>query len=95
MNKLSVYWNTVKHLKPEQIVCRITRKLKLNCSLGITANTEAVCTSFVLLPWLDFDSCFLNRFPVEELLQDRITLLHETEEFSWDSVWHFKNRSPL
>ena len=95
MGKLSLYWHTVKSLKPEQIIYRVTKKLKMDCTLGLKTNIGTDFGPISLLPQLDFDTAFLSRFPVEALMQDRIILLHETETFHWNTPWHFKNRSAL
>lgn len=95
MGKLSLYWHTVKHLKPEQIIYRITKKVKMPCTLGVKGNVGTGCGLISLLPQLDFDPVFLKRFPVEELMRDSVTLLHETEVFHWNTLWRFDNRSAL
>ncbi len=95
MGKLSLCWHTVKYLRPEQIVFRITKKMNINCSLGVRGHIGEERGKASLLPQLDFDPVFLKRFPVEELMQNRVTLLHETEEFSWNSPWRFERRSDL
>lgn len=95
MGTLSLYWHTVKYLRPEQIIFRITKKLKMSCGLGVCAHIEDGGGVVSLLPQLDFDPVFLKRFPVEELMQDHVTLLHETEKFHWTEIWQFDNRSAL
>lgn len=95
MGTLSNYWHTVKYLKPEQIIHRITGKLGMDCSLGVKVSTDTPGGPIALLPQLDFDPIFLRRFPLEKLMHNRITLLHESEEFDWDSTWKFENRTPL
>ena len=95
MGKLSNYWHTVKHLKPEQIIYRVTGKLGMDCSLGAKASTDTPGGPIALLPRLDFDPVFLDRFPAEELMLNRVSLLHESEDFDWSSPWKFDNRTPL
>ena len=95
MGKLSLYFHTVKYLKPEQIIYRVTNKLGMACSLGVKVSANAPGGPIALLPQLDFDPVFLSRFPLEELMQDRISLLHESEDFDWNSPWKFENRTPL
>ena len=95
MGKLSLYWHTAKHLKSEQVIYRVTDRLGLECSLGVKPCMDAHDGPIALLPQLDFDPSFLSRFPVAELMDDRITLLHESEDFLWDSRWKFDHRTPL
>ena len=95
MGKLSNYWHTVKHLKPEQVIYRVTGKLGMDCSLGVKASTDTPGGPIALLPRLDFNPVFLDRFPAEELMLNRVSLLHESEDFDWSSPWKFDNRTPL
>lgn len=95
MGKLSLYWHTLKHLRPEQIIWRIAKKMKMNCTIGVKADAGTTHDTVCLLPQLDFDTIFLDRFPVEALLKDRVTLLNETEVFHWNTPWRFDNRSAL
>lgn len=95
MGKLSLYWNTVKYLKPGQIWFRARKMLKIKCTLGVSASGSKEHGEPVTIPQLDFDAAFLRRFPVKDLMEDRIVLLHEAEKFDWNTPWRFDNRSAL
>ena len=53
------------------------------------------CIPLCALEELDYDPVFLRRFSVSELMDDRITLLHESETIDWNGSWHKENRSRL
>ena len=98
LHQIGLYWNTVRYLKPTQIFHRVGKMLKMNCSLG--AYPKPIEADFTPRPIatiqeLDFDPIFLARFPVEETMADKVTLLHEPEDFHWEESWSFPNRTPL
>lgn len=98
MNKLSLYWNTVRYLKPSQIYYRVRKMLKLDRPLGVEPRTLDGGVDFSptsAVGELDLDPVFLARFPAEELAAGKVTFLHETEEFCWNERWEFPDRSPL
>lgn len=96
LKKLRLYANTMKSMKASQIYYRVRKLLKFDCSIGCRvtediSKTEPIAT----LPELDFDSDFLARFPAEEFLQDKVTLLHSPKIFHWDEKWYFGDESAL
>lgn len=95
LQKLTLYFHTVRHLKPGQIFWRIGKHLGWKCALGRQVNRASQCCSIGVLEELDYDSAFLRRFSVQDLLNDRVCFLHESESFAWDAPWHFEDRSPL
>ena len=96
MSKLTLYWNTVRYLKPSQVYYRLRKMLRMSCSLGLLPQeTNKSISTIRTVPELDFDPVFLARFSVEDLIAGRVTLLHESEVFQWDSSWDFPERSPL
>ena len=85
LSKIRRYAWTIRYLKPEQIFWRIGKRLGLNCAVkGASPGGNLTQQRKVALPELDYDPVFLNRFSVEELINDRITLLHAAEDFSWE-----------
>lgn len=96
--KISLYLDTVRYLKPSQIYYRIKKMLKMGCSLGAypkSIGLDFVPSTFDTVEELDFDPVFLARFPVEKIMEDKVTLLHESEDFHWNEPWNFPNRTPL
>lgn len=98
LRKIGLYWNTVRYLKPSQIYYRVKKMLKFSISLGIypqKLREDFIPFALATVKELDFDPIFLARFPIEEIMADKITLLHESENFSRNKPWNFPNRTPL
>lgn len=76
-DKIELYFNTVKYLKWKQIVTRILRKIKPTKEnsekKGYIKNMLHLYVEI-----LDADMTYLKRFQVEELMQNKVHLLHET-----------------
>lgn len=95
LGKMMLYANTIRYMKPEQIFWRIGKKLGMKCALKRAHPTAAGIGIPLAIPELDFDLVFLSRFCAEELLQNRVTFLHEAEQFDWEGNWHIDGRSHL
>lgn len=98
MNKLFLYWHTVRNMKPGQVYYRIRKMLKLCSTLAIQpaalTNKEQLAP-VAAIPELDFDPVFLQRFSAEEILSGKLTFLYESERFDGNGKWEFPNRTPL
>lgn len=95
-SKLALYANTIQQMKASQIYYRLREMLKLGCGIGCSVCADATKAEPIAnLPELDFDPIFIKRFPLEELMRDRLTLLHETVEFHWKDKWSFDDHSAL
>lgn len=96
LQRILLYWNTVRYMKPSQVYYRLRKMARLSCTLGVVpTRAHGGPAPVSTIPELDFDPVFLARFPVEGLMADRITLLHESESFFWNAPWSFPNRTPL
>ena len=92
------YYNTIKYLKLEQILYQLKYRI-FGFRHQITDIKCEVYNKEVLLaiPELDFDKNYINRFKAEKLLDNEITLLHETMQWKpgkWEDVskthlWNF------
>ncbi len=94
---VSLYYHTLINMKLSQVfnMFRI-RLLGLGCSLGVTpARYSTDIQNLEGLETLDFDPCFLARFPVDKLMKDKITILHSSKSFDWKSRWEFEDESIL
>ena len=99
-SKLRLYLSTASHLKPSQIAARLWRRLggKTPLKWGFTPQPDialASIDSIAVLPQLDFDPHFLERFDVEAILENRIALLHHSEKVDWSESWHKGLSTPL
>lgn len=83
-------------MKASQIFNRLRIKLGWACPLGVTPADNITNIKKVETPEsLDFDPVFLARFPAEELMGNRITILHSSKSFDWKSRWEFEDKSAL
>lgn len=80
INKIKLYINTIKYLKPLQIFYRpikIVKRLLYNKGLLKIKTTNKFCINdscSYLIPELDFDEEYLSRFELEDVLNDEFTL---------------------
>lgn len=98
MGKLSLYFHTVRYMKPSQVYHRIQKMLKRKCTLGVQVSKPANWENLspvASVEELDFDPVFLARFSAEELMGNRVTFLHESREFDWNTPWNFQDMTPL
>lgn len=96
MGRVSLYYNTVKNMKPSQVANRLRIKMGRGCSLGVRLSEHYISVQKVESPEsLDFDPVFLARFPVEELMADKVSFLHSSKDMDWKATWNFKDKSAL
>ena len=96
MGKVSLYFHTVKHLKFSQITNRLCIRMGGSCSIGVRVSPFSDNVQILESPLaLDFDSAFVARFPVSQLLENNLKLLHSCEFFDWKSRWYFDDKSDL
>lgn len=94
--KLGLYANTIKSMKASQIYYRVRKMLKMNCSIGCAVLSDAGrAEPIATVSELDFDPVFIERFSADEILADKITILHTLKEFHWNQKWHFDDESTL
>lgn len=94
--KIRLYYDTIKYLKFGQIFWRAAKRMGVKCALrGVRISPRGECRSILGVAELDHDPVFLSRFPAQELMEDRVTFLHESETFRWDEPWHMEGRSHL
>lgn len=96
MGRVSLYYHTVKYLKPSQMMNRLRIKMGKKCSLGVAPSRNYTDIQEIVSPEsLDFDPVFLARFPVEELMEDRISILHSSKDMVWNLTWEFEDKTAL
>ena len=96
IRKTTLCFQTVLRMKPSQVLYRIRKKLGLRCTIGcgVQGSPDQV-HPVATIPELDFDPVFLSRFSSEELLRDRVTFLHASQEMDWDGSWQIREQSAL
>lgn len=98
MNKLLLYWDTVRRMKLSQIWYRIRKRLGCGCTLGVQPAPmpkQSQLHPVATIQELDFDPLFLARFSVKDMMGGTVSFLHQMEHFHWHEKWDFPNRSAL
>ena len=96
MGRVSLYYHTVKNMKPSQVFNRLRIKFGKGCPLGVAVTDNITNIQKVESPEsLDFDPVFISRFPVAELMEDTIAILHSSKKMDWKSTWEFEDKSAL
>lgn len=96
MGRVALYYHTVKNMKPTQVLYRLRIKMGKGCTLGANPSKNYLSIQRIESPEnLDFDSVFLARFPVEELMEDRVSILHSSKTIDWKTTWKFEDKSAL
>lgn len=96
LQKVKLYYDTMRYMKPSQVYYRIKKTVKAEIRLKqpvIKSYREILPVA--TLQDLDFDADFLQRFPVDELMNGKITFLHHTEIFDWNDEWNIDGQSAL
>ena len=96
MGRLSLYFHTLRYMKPSQVYYRLKRSFGLTCSLGCKAGAMKTGQSAPIasLEELDFDPVFLARFSPDELLSDQVTFLHKSRTVDWKK-WNYEEETAL
>lgn len=91
-----LYWNTVRNLKPVQIKHQIFNRLRRNQKpqkYGMTGKPDRI---WIVIPELDEDVEYLERFNMVALMCSKVTLFHETHDLnrSWEEnsashLWNY------
>ncbi|WP_207636409.1 heparinase II/III family protein [Alkaliphilus metalliredigens] len=93
--------NTIKYLKPSQGVYRLTNRLKRELYkrkilvINTPSEIKAIKKAKFLIPSLDFDSEYLNRFDIEGILNNEFDFINISHKVSLDSAWNDKSLQHL
>lgn len=96
--KLYRYYNTVKYLKLKQIIYQLKYRMFGFRSQSIDVAYKPYNKDFnIAISELDFDENYINRFKVEKILENKISLLNEMmqweagkwEDTSKTHLWNF------
>lgn len=94
-NKLILFMNTIRYLKPSQVLYRTTNKIKRELhkrkilSIKKTPSRVRVNRSAdFIIPSLDFNSEYLNRFDKEKILNNEFNFININHKVSLDTAWN-------
>lgn len=97
-DRAHLYWNTIRYLKPVQI----KHQIKNRVFRGMKGRTRDSVRDLdapeaqeirILIPEVDCESGYLQRFDIQKLLEGHVTLLHE--EHPVRDVWNISEASHL
>ncbi|WP_223592349.1 alginate lyase family protein [Neobacillus bataviensis] len=100
-NKIILYVNTVRYLKPSQIYYRLFNRFKRELykrkllSVNVPANLEIGENRVFIIPELDFDKEFLNRFDINDIMSNRFTFINLTNQVKLSTAWNQKELQHL
>lgn len=96
--KFGLYLRTMRGLSARQIESRIRRMTGACTSLpGVKpcGRLQGSRDRLAAVAELDFDPAFLARFDCDEILANRVTILHHTEDVDWADSWSEPHLSHL
>ncbi|MCI8403242.1 MAG: hypothetical protein HFI38_14325 [Lachnospiraceae bacterium] len=88
--KAAKYINTLKYLRPVQIIGQLTKPFKIKMKYeGALPENVPVRNLHILIPELDENPDYLLRFNIDEIMGNKLTLLHETYKINLNT-WQVK-----
>lgn len=87
MSDLSIYWNTVKYLRPTQIWSRLLGLFRPNKRFFFEKIPVAYRTVKISIPELDCDDVFVNRFGLEQIKGRKVCLLNQIVDLNYSSEY--------
>ncbi|ETI69187.1 heparinase II/III family protein [Neobacillus vireti] len=100
-NKIKLYINTIKYLKPSQIYYRVFNRLKRELykrkvlSVKIPNEIKVNKGRNYIIPELDFDKDYLDRFDIDGILKDQFTFINLTNQVELSKAWNNKELQHL
>ncbi len=93
-NKIELFLNTIIYLKPSQVYYRLLHKLirqlyaRKLLSVKIPDNLQGVDENSYLIPELDFNQEYLDRFNREDIENDRFSFINITNTINFATAWN-------
>jgi uncharacterized heparinase superfamily protein len=100
-NKLILFMNTIKYLKPSQGLYRVRNRVKRELynrkilRINIPNEIKEKENANFLIPSLDFDIEYLNRFDLEGILNNEFDFININHKVSLDTAWNDKELQHL
>lgn len=100
-NKIILYINTIKYLKPAQIYYRLSNRLKRELykkkllTVQMPYELKVKDASNYLIPELDFSKEYLDRFDNEGILNNKFTFINITNQVELSKAWNNKELQHL
>ena len=95
IKKVKLYLNTIKYLKPIQIYFQVKRYMVFYKKIKYYNSYPKIMNKFKLcIKELDLDNKYLQRFDIDKLFENKISLLNKTYNLDLKK-WNIVNASPL
>lgn len=100
-NKITLYMNTIKYLKPSQIYYRISnrvkRKMYAKKLLKVQIPKDIIIKNNLdlLIPELDFNQEYLDKFDLKNVLEEKFTFINITNQVDLSKAWNNKELQHL
>lgn len=100
-NKIILYINTIKHLKPSQIYYRLSNRLKRELykkkllTVQMPYELKVKDAFNYLIPELDFSKEYLDRFDTKGILNNKFTFINITNQVELSKAWNNKELQHL
>jgi hypothetical protein len=98
---MTLYINTIKYLKPSQIYYRVFNRVKRELykrkllSVNIPGELKVCEDCNYIIPELDFNINYLDRFNIEGILEDEFTFINITNQVELSNAWNKKELQHL
>ncbi|MFS0864579.1 heparinase II/III family protein [Fredinandcohnia sp. 179-A 10B2 NHS] len=101
--KLVLYYNTIKYLKPKQVYYRLFNRFKrelykrnlVTIKLKLNDTKKNKKQGTFIIPELDFNESYLERFNIEDVLNDKYTFINITHQVELKNAWNNKDLQHL
>jgi hypothetical protein len=100
-SKITLYINTIKYLKPTQIYYRVFNRLKRELykrkllSVKVPHEVKVVEVYDYIIPELDFDKEYLDRFDTGDISNNQFTFINLTNKVELSKAWNNKGLQHL
>lgn len=100
-NKIKLYINTIKHLKPSQVYYRLSNRMKRKLynrkllTFRIHKDIKVQHNTDYLLRELDFNREYLDGFDTADILTDRFTFINISNQVDLSNAWNNKELQHL
>ncbi|WP_408008270.1 heparinase II/III family protein [Pseudalkalibacillus sp. A8] len=100
-NKITLFINTVKYLKPSQIYYRLFNRLKRELytrkllSIKIPNEIKVRQNYDYIIPEVDFYKEYLDRFDIDDIFKDKFTFINLTNQIELSKAWNNKELQHL
>lgn len=100
-NKISLFINTVKYLKPSQMYYRVFNRLRRELykrkllSVKISNEIKVRDHCDYIIPEIDFDKEYLDRFSIDNIFKGKFTFINITNKIELSKAWNNKELQHL